>query len=912
MLLSHCYRVNFDIIRLSYNIPPACRQAGNLKVFAVFSMNSNEIRQLFLDFFCQKGHEVLPSSPLIPKDDPTLLFTNAGMVQFKSVFLGNEDRPCKRAVTVQKCLRAGGKHNDLENVGRTARHHTFFEMLGNFSFGDYFKKEAIIWAWEFLTEKVKLPKDNLLISVYKKDEESASIWQNETGVKPEKIYRLGEKDNFWQMGETGPCGPCSEILIDQGPEMGCNRPDCSVGCDCDRFLEIWNLVFMQYSKDASGKLTPLPSPSIDTGMGIERLSAVLQGKKNNFDTDLFIPIIKNIEDISGKKYGKDPSVNISMRVIADHIRAAAFVLSEGLIPLNEGRGYVLRRIIRRAARHGFMLGIGKPFLYNILDSVYDIMSGPYHELFEDISRSKKILKFEEERFAHTLSSGMTILDKLIKELTSSGKDTIPGAELFKLYDTYGFPFDLAQDIAEDNKLKIDEQGFAREMEQQKTKARASWVTVEEEISGVYREVLKKFDSTTFSGYITLQTESTVNALLKDGKSVKEAKEGDNIEIILDKTPFYGESGGQVGDTGIIKASGLKIEVLDTKKFNEILLHIGTVKKGTIKAGVTVSASVDKDRRKSIRRNHTATHLLHAALKAVLGDHIKQAGSLVSPERLRFDFTHFYAMDDRELQEVEGLVNEKIIENLPVEISWTNLDDATTKGVTALFGEKYGEKVRVVRAGAFTAELCGGTHCEATGEIGPFKILSEGSVAAGIRRVEAITGFTALKFIRAEENELKKTAGILKVKELQVSEKLEKFISELKSREKELQKTKSKSAHENVSAILKKAIDVDKIKVLSCRIDSLDINTLRNLSDTIKDKISSGVVVLGSSHNSQAFYVAVVTKDLTSQLNAGEILKAITGGKGGGRADMAQGGTKDTAGIDNALNSVIDFVKKKMS
>lgn len=874
-------------------------------------MKSNEIRQLFVDFFREKDHKVLPSSPLIPKDDPTLLFTNAGMVQFKSIFTGDATIPYKRAITVQKCLRAGGKHNDLENVGRTARHHTFFEMLGNFSFGDYFKKEAIKWAWEFLTEWVKLPKKKLLVTVYEKDDESVSIWQKETDITPEKIFKLGEKDNFWQMGETGPCGPCSEILIDQGTEIGCRKPGCSVGCDCDRFLEIWNLVFMQYNKDSAGNLSPLPMPSIDTGMGIERLAAVIQGKKNNFDTDLFKPIILKIEDISRKKYGTDSSADVSIRVIADHIRAITFALSEDLTPTNEGRGYVLRRIIRRAARHGFMLGIDNPFLYKVIDSVSEVMSEPYPELIEYANRSKKVLRFEEERFAHTLSSGMLILNKIITELKSSGENTIPGSELFKLYDTYGFPLDLAKDIAEDNGLTIDERGFKEEMELQKTRARASWVGAEEEISGVYKDIFRESGAPKFAGYDILQSESTVRALVKNGRLSEEAKEGERIEIIMDTTPFYGESGGQVGDKGIIRAEGLNIEVTDTKKFNELIIHTAAVKKGTIKIGMTVHASVDEDRRKSIMRNHTATHLLHTALKTVLGDHIKQAGSLVAPERLRFDFIHFHAMDSKEIQEVEEIVNKKIIENLPVNTVWSTVEDAVAGGAIALFGEKYGEKVRVVRAGNFSAELCGGTHCTATGEIGPFKIISEGSAAAGIRRIEAITGFTALEFFNAEEKELKKAASLLKVQELKVSEKLEKLINEFRSREKELENAKNKSALENISAILKKAVVVDNIKVLSHRIDGFDIKTLRDLADKIKDNITSGVIVLGSSKNGSVSYVTVVTKDLTSKLDASEILKAITGGKGGGRADMAQGGTKDVEGIDKAISSVIDIVKSKV-
>jgi alanyl-tRNA synthetase len=785
-------------------------------------------------------------------------------------------------------------------------------MLGNFSFGDYFKKEAIQWAWEFLTEWVKLPKDKLLITIYEKDDEAATIWQSETDVQPEKIFRLGEKDNFWQMGETGPCGPCSEILIDQGPEMSCKRPGCAVGCDCDRYLEIWNLVFMQYNKDSSGNMTPLPKPSIDTGMGIERLAAVLQGKTNNFDSDLFAPIIREIEKFSGKKYYADSHTDVSIRVIADHIRAVAFALSDGLIPSNEGRGYVLRRIVRRAARHGFMLGIEEPFLYKVLDSLYEIMAEPYPELIESARRTEKVLKFEEERFAHTLSSGMGILDNLIKELQSSGGYTIPGSELFKLYDTYGFPLDLARDIAEDSGLKIDEQGFSEEMEIQKTRARASWTGAEEEVAGVYRKILKESGPTEFLGYETTHAEdSVVQALVKDRKLIQEACEGEEVEIILDKSPFYGEAGGQVGDTGSMKADGFKAKILDTKKYSDVLIHRAAVKRGTIKTGVTVHTTADDVRRNSIMRNHTATHLLHSALRAVLGDHIKQSGSLVAPERLRFDFTHFYPVNEKELREVEELVNEKIIENMPVTVTLTSLDDAVGEGVIALFGEKYSEKVRVVRAGDFTAELCGGTHCHATGNIGPFKIVSEGSVAAGIRRIEALTGFNTLEFVRSEEEELKRAAEILKVQELQVSEKLEKLLSDLKTKEKEIENVKTRKAAENVGTILEKAVDVDNFKVLSHRIDDYDMKMLRNLADVTKDKIGSGVIVLGSSKNGQVFYVAAVTKDLTAKLNAGEILKAVTGGKGGGRADMAQGGTKDVGGIDKAINSVVDIIKKKV-
>ncbi|RJQ51491.1 MAG: alanine--tRNA ligase [Nitrospiraceae bacterium] len=872
-------------------------------------MESNKIRQLFLDFFKEKGHEIVSSSPLLPKDDPTLLFTNAGMVQFKTVFLGEEVRPYKRAVTVQKCLRAGGKHNDLENVGRTARHHTFFEMLGNFSFGDYFKKEATEWAWELLTERMKLPADKLYITVYEKDDEAADIWKNHVGIPAERIYRLGEKDNFWQMGDTGPCGPCSEILIDQGAGLSCGKPTCSVGCDCDRYLEIWNLVFMQYNRDSSGNLTPLPKPSIDTGMGLERLSAVLQGKHNNFDSDLFMPIIRTVEKISGKKYGVAPSTSVSMRVIADHIRSAAFVISEGLFPSNEGRGYVLRRIIRRAARHGFMLGIEDPFLYNLLDTVNEIMSGPYPELLEATERNKKILKLEEERFAHTLSSGMGILNKLMDDLRSSGKDTIPGAELFKLYDTFGFPVDLAQDIAEDNKFVIDLKGFNDEMELQKTRARASWVG-EEEVAGVYRDIKKQYGATEFSGYEALRSDSIVNAIIRDGALVEEAGEGDEVEIVMDKTPFYGESGGQVGDKGKIKADGLRIEVLDTKKFSDILIHNAAVRKGTIRKGMTVSAIVDEERRKAIMRNHTATHLLHSALRAVLGDHIKQAGSLVTPERLRFDFTHFYAVDDREISEVEEIVNEQILKNLHVIKTATTLDDAISKGVIALFGEKYGKRVRVVQAGDFSAELCGGTHSDATGEIGLFKITSEGSVAAGIRRIEAVTGFPAIEYYKERERELIKAASLLKIPEQKVSERVEKIIGELKQQEKELEKFRQKAVKGKADAVLESVVSIDDIKVLARKIDGLDMKALRDLADNLKNKLGSGVILLASSLNGQACYVSAVTKDLTSRFHAGDILKAVTGGKGGGRPDMAQGGTKDVEGIEKAVGMVVEIIKQR--
>jgi len=872
-------------------------------------MKSKEIREIFLEFFKRNDHRVVPSSPLIPSDDPTLLFTSAGMVQFKPLFIGEEVRTYKRAVTIQKCLRVGGKHNDLESVGRTARHHTFFEMLGNFSFGDYFKREAIRWAWQFLTDWVRLPKDKLLVSVYEEDDEAASLWMEESDVREDRIFRLGEKDNFWQMGDTGPCGPCSEIIIDQGEEMGCGRPDCGVGCGCDRYLEIWNLVFMQYNRDSSGRLTPLPRPSIDTGMGLERLSAVVQGKKNNFDSDIFSYIIDGIEDIANKRYGSGHDIDTSIRVIADHVRAIAFLLAEGLVPSNEGRGYVLRRIIRRAARHGFILGIDGPFLYKLLTIVVDTMSGLYPELLDNPERNRKVLIFEEERFANTLLVGMRLLNELINEVKAKGMDTIPGSEVFRLYDTYGFPIDLVMEIASENDLMVDEEGFNREMEAQRARARTSW-TVEEAVSEVYRDILKRRGATDFVGYEHMSCDATVVALIRAGEETDEAVEGEDIELVLDKTPFYGEAGGQVGDTGVMKAEGIRIEVMDTERFNGLIIHKCNMKKGRVRLGGSLKASIDLQRRRSIMRNHTSTHLLHAALRMVLGDHVKQAGSLVAPDRLRFDFTHFYGMSEKELLDVEDIINEKIRDNIPVLTTVTTLDDALSSGVTALFGERYGDVVRVVRIGDFSAELCGGTHCHSTGEIGLFRIVSEGSVASGLRRIEALTGVGAFEYVRNKELELKRTATLLKVEEHRVYERIERLINEVRLKEREIERLKIASVKNEIDVILQDVMEVNNVKVLAKRFDGLDIKSLRGLADLLRERIASGVIVLGSILDSQAYYVAAVTKDLTSVFNAGDILKRITGGKGGGRADMAQGGSHAIGDVDKAVRSVIDIVREK--
>jgi alanyl-tRNA synthetase len=874
-------------------------------------MKSTEIRTAFLDFFREKGHEPVKSSPLIPKGDPSLLFTNAGMVQFKSVFLGEETKPYQRAASCQKCMRAGGKHSDIENVGHTARHHTFFEMLGNFSFGNYFKQDAILYAWELLTERYKLPEESLWVSVFEQDTEAEKLWKELTAIPEKRIVKLGAKDNFWQMGDTGPCGPCSEIIIDQGADVGCGSSDCSVGCDCDRFLEIWNLVFMQFSRDGKGTLSPLPRPSIDTGMGLERISAVMQGKHNNFDTDIFSPIISSITEHTGIDYGKSRETDTSIRVIADHIRAIAFLLSEGLMPSNEGRGYVLRRIIRRASRHARVLGIEKPVLYRLVDSVSFAMGETYPELLDEKERSSKILMVEEERFERTLEQGMRIMDDIIASLKGSGLQVIPGTEIFKLYDTYGFPIDLARDIASDNSLSLDEEGFLKEMEIQRERARASWVGEEETVASIYRELLSEIGKTDFIGYERLESESVIKAVVKDGKVIAEASEGAEIELFLDKTPFYGESGGQVGDTGKITGEHFKASVIDSKKpLDGLHAHIARIDKGTLHVWDKVKCGVEVERRYATMRNHTATHLLHEILRSVLGDHVKQAGSLVSPERLRFDFTHFTALEDSELSTIETRLNEKILENLPVMTSIMDIKTAIDAGATALFGEKYGETVRVVSVPGFSSELCGGTHCKATGDIGSFVIVSEGSVASGIRRIEAFTGKEALHFLKDRATELKMINDLLKTDRAYA--KIEKLLSDVKNLERELEVIKSKTAAKDSSALLGHARSVNGIRVLSHRVDGLEQKDLRILADNIRDRMVSGIICIASVKDGQASLLTMVTQDLINRFNAGEIVKkilAVAGGRGGGKAEMAQGGTGNIEKLDKGLESVYDIVKE---
>ncbi len=873
-------------------------------------MKSEEIRKIFLEYFRSKEHAIVPSSPLIPRQDPTLLFVNAGMVQFKTFFLGLEKSPYSCSASCQKCLRAGGKHSDLENVGHTARHHTFFEMLGNFSFGDYFKKEAIIFAWELLTEWFKLPKDKLWVSIYQEDDESAKLWSELVGVPDERIVRLGANDNFWQMADIGPCGPCSEIIIDQGSHVGCGRPDCAVGCECDRFLELWNLVFMQYNRDASGELTPLPKPSIDTGMGLERISAVLQGKLNNFDADIFRLILQAIEFHAKTTYGKNKDTDTSMRVIADHIRGIVFLISEGLMPSNEGRGYVLRRIIRRASRHSRLLNVHEPFLYKLIDAVSGEMGKIYPEIVDERERTEKLLKIEEERFARTIEMGMTIFDEILSRVKKEGGVIIPGEEIFKLYDTFGFPLDLARDIAMDAGLRIDEDAFHREMDIQRERARASWIGEEEAVASIYRELISEIGETEFIGYETLESESVIKAILKDGKLIKEAFEGEEVEVFLDKTPFYGESGGQVGDTGYITGKHFKAMVLDTKKpLDAFHSHIINIKKGKIRVWDKLKCRVDAEKRKATMRNHTATHLLQAALRSVLGDHLKQAGSLVSPEKLRFDFTHFSALDENEIQTVENLVNDKVLENLPVKTSVMDINTAFESGATALFGEKYGKTVRVVSIPNYSSELCGGTHCEATGNIGLFVLFSESSVASGIRRIEALTGNTALLYFRQKKSEIDILKSLLKTEN--PVEKAEKLLNDIKSLEKEVQKLKT-SSKDVISEALNEAKELNGVKVVKIRYDGLNPEDLRHLADNIKDRLRSGIILASSVSDAKAAIVCMVTKDLKDKYHAGEIIKKITkisGGSGGGKSEMAQGGTKEIEKLDQALETIYDIIKK---
>ena len=865
-------------------------------------MTSNELRQAFLDYFRDNDHEVVASSPLVPGNDPTLLFTNAGMVQFKDVFLGGDKRRYDRAVTSQRCVRAGGKHNDLENVGYTTRHHTFFEMLGNFSFGDYFKRDAIRYAWEFLTDTLGLEAERLWVTVFNDDDEAADIWLKELKVDPERFSRQGEKDNFWAMGDTGPCGPCSEIFYDHGPDIEGGPPG-SPDEDGDRYVEIWNLVFMQFDRSADGEMVPLPKPSVDTGMGLERIAAVMQGVHSNYQIDLFANVIKAAARILGVKNNGSSSLN----VIADHIRACAFLIVDGVLPGNEGRGYVLRRIIRRAIRHGKKLGAHGLFFNKLVAPLVKEMGDAYPELVKAQAHVEKVLAKEEKRFAETLDQGMEILDIAIAEL--KGKE-IPGDVVFKLYDTYGFPVDLTADIARERGLTVDQSGFEEAMAGQRDRARAA-----SKFSAVSGDAIKTDIESSFSGYDGTDASSKVVALFIEGESVDKLLVGDDGAVVLSSTPFYAESGGQIGDTGILAAGDHSFTVVDTQKSGKAIVHYGSVQAGEFSVGDKVDAHVDAEGRQAIRLNHSATHLMHAALRAVLGDHVHQKGSLVAPDRLRFDFSHYEGVTAEQLQEVEDIVNDEIRRNVEADTQVMSYDDAIGSGAVALFGEKYGDKVRVLNFGDFSVELCGGTHVDRTGDIGVFKITHEGGVASGVRRVEAVTGKGALEWLDANRRSLTDIAGLLRSQPEKASAKVEQLLKRNKELERELAAAKQALVSGAAGGQTADVQEIEGIKVLATRIDGADAKTLREAVDHYKDKLQSAVVVLGSVDNGVVRLAAGVTKDNTDRIRAGDLIKPVAdqvGGKGGGRPDFAQAGGNNPDALDAALGSVSAWVAEQLS
>jgi alanyl-tRNA synthetase len=878
-------------------------------------MTGKEIREKFLAYFESKGHTRVASSPLVPAQDPSLLFTNAGMVQFKRVFLGEETRPYTRAATAQKCVRAGGKHNDLENVGKTARHHTFFEMLGNFSFGDYFKAGAIEMAWELLTEHYKLPADRLWATVYYDDQEAADLWHDLIHIPRDRIVGLGEKDNFWAMGDTGPCGPCSEIIIDQGEERACG-PNCGIGrCDCDRYLEIWNLVFMQFNRDEQGHLHPLPKPSIDTGMGLERLAAVIQGVPTNFDTDLIRPIIARTEDMAGRAYGQDPALDVAFKVIADHSRAITFLIADGILPSNEGRGYVLRRILRRAVRFGRLLGFQKPFLAPVGHTVIDLMGEVYPELKAANSFIDQVVRNEEERFAETLDHGLKLLNDELADLKAKGERILPGAVAFKLYDTYGFPLDLITDVLQEQHLELDLAGFQEHMSRQRQSSRQSWKGgMPGELPAAY-QTLQDLKATVFVGYDQFEATSPVLAIIQGQSPVQEAVAGAEVEVVVAATPFYAESGGQVADTGIMSTPNLLLLVEDVQKLpNEVIIHKGKIAHGQLRLGQTVHLQIDADRRRRIACHHTATHLLHAALRHRLGDHVKQAGSLVAPDRFRFDYSHFAALSSAQLAQLEADLMEEILQNLPVEIRHVPLQQALEAGAMALFDEKYGDQVRMVAVPGVSVELCGGAHVSRTGDIGLCRILAESSVAAGIRRIEAVCGPAALAHIQEESQELQAVAQRLKAGRGEVLAKLDKLLQRQKELEKQVEALQGQLAAARSSDLLDQVRRVNGIQVLALEVDVADPKGLRDFADKLKDRLKSGVIILGSGKAEKAMLITVVTQDLTDRLHAGKIvgqLAALVGGKGGGRADMAQAGGPQKEKLPAALAQAYEVVAQAL-
>ncbi|AVD82240.1 alanine--tRNA ligase [Pseudomonas sp. SWI6] len=872
-------------------------------------MKSAEIREAFLRFFEEQGHTRVASSSLIPGNDPTLLFTNAGMNQFKDCFLGQEKRAYTRAVSSQKCVRAGGKHNDLENVGYTARHHTFFEMLGNFSFGDYFKRDAITFAWTFLTSEkwLNLPKEKLWVTVYASDDEAYDIWTKEVGVPAERMVRIGDNkgapyasDNFWTMGDTGPCGPCTEIFYDHGPDIWGGPPG-SPEEDGDRYIEIWNNVFMQFNRTADGVLHPLPAPSVDTGMGLERISAVMQHVHSNYEIDLF----QNLLAAAAKAIGCSNDAQASLKVVADHIRSCGFLIADGVLPSNEGRGYVLRRIIRRACRHGNKLGAKGSFFYQIVAALVAEMGEAFPELKTQQAHIERVLKAEEEQFAKTLEQGLRILEQDLAQLKGN---VVPGDVVFKLYDTYGFPMDLTGDIARERELTIDEAGFEREMEAQRERARSASA-----FGMDYNSLVKVDTATEFLGYEATEGQGKVIALYKDGQAVEQLAEGEQGVVILDRTPFYAESGGQVGDTGYLQAGGVRFDVRDTTKTGGAFLHHGVVASGNLSVGAAVSAKVDADVQHATSLNHSATHLLHEALRQVLGDHVQQKGSLVDSQRLRFDFSHFEAVKPEQIKALEDIVNREVRKNTAVETELTDIETAKRKGAMALFGEKYGDTVRVLSMGGdFSVELCGGIHAKRTGDISLFKIISEGGVASGVRRIEAVTGEAALAYLNAAEEQVKEAAQLVKGNRDNLIDKLSAVLERNRQLEKQLEQLQAKAASAAGDDLSNAAVEVKGAKVLAARLDGQDGKALLTLVDQLKNKLGHAVILLGSEHEGKVVLVAGVTKDLSSQLKAGDLMKqaaAAVGGKGGGRPDMAQGGGVDVAALDQALALAVPFAEQ---
>ena len=871
--------------------------------------STQELRQAFIQYFEEHGHQAVPSSALIPQADPTLLFTNAGMNQFKRVFLGEETRAYRRAVTVQKCLRAGGKHNDLENVGYTRRHHTFFEMLGNFSFGDYFKEDAIAFGWEFLTQTVGLAKDRMWVTIFRDDDEADQLWKK-VGVPAGRIVRCGEKDNFWQMGDTGPCGPCSELHFDQGPSVpGDDRPN----GEGDRVIEIWNLVFMQFNRDAAGTLHPLPKPSIDTGMGLERLAAVAQGVYSNYDSDVFTPLLGAIAIRAGVQYGKQESTDRSMRVVADHLRAITFLMADGVLPSNEGRGYVLRRILRRAARHGRLLGIVEPFLYELASTVVNQMGEAYSEVRSAAATIAEATRGEEERFIATLDQGLPILNEMMTKARSAGSKILTGPDVFKLYDTYGFPIDLMGEACREQGMTLDEAGFEQAIEEQRNRARKTGGFEQETARPAVAELAGRVGTTKFIGYDRLESDSLVQAILKGDRLVKEAVEGDEVELVLDVTPFYAEGGGQVGDRGVLLGQEGRVEIKETTRpAPTLVLHKGTVTKGRIREGEQLHMTVDATTRQDAQRNHTATHLVHAALRDMLGPHVKQYGSLVGPNRLRFDFAHFRPLSSRDIDDIETTVNDEIRKNEPVRTEVMSIQDAVAKGALAFFGDKYGEQVRVVTVEAFSKELCGGTHCRQTGDIGLFRLVSETGVAAGVRRLEAQTGSGAFALMKKLEADIRELSDLLKVGQSELVSKTRKVMTQLKDKERELEELKLRMA--SGSSVESTAKTIAGVQVHVQRTDGLDVNGMRALADQLRDKLKSGVVALGAANDGKVSLLVVVTKDLIARLKAGDLIKemaAEVGGTGGGRPEMAQAGGKDPAKLDAALEKVFGLVERML-